>query len=772
MIDPPEAAPDNISPAYRKTVYRRHFQGAVIRSAASVVLWVFALLAFITGNIRGNHFWGITFCVFYLVLINPPTLLLFRYLRRRRHVPALSLTINFLEIVGYTAIIYFLGGFEAAYLIPIYAAIITYVGIMSPRNFPFIVAGLSSVTFAAMVALEYTGILPHQNIQPTFHMDPGNLLFNTLVVAALLFVVAYIASYTAGLLKRNRDQLVKQNLALEEKTKTITRAQQELREANETLELRVQDRTKELSAANEQLTREIQDRKEAQLSAKASEARYLDLFNNVHDFLYQHDLDGTFTEYNQVFRDTFCVPERGKARLNVRDIMPEEFRPQFEHYLARVMERGTDEGYFKALAQDEKEIIVEYKNLLVRDADGNIIGVHGSGRDVTERILAARERKRLETQMIRAQRMEALGTLAGGIAHNFNNLLMGIVGNASMAGLQLEKDHPALAHLQKIEALTQSGSKLTRELLGYVREGRYEVKPFQLNNLIQQSAGTFGLTRKEITIHLDLAEDVAAIKADMSQMEQLLVNLFINAADAMPTGGHLHIKTRNVAHRDLRDKPYNPKPGRYVHLQIRDTGVGMNQDTMDRMFEPFFTTKGLSRGTGLGLASVYGIVKGHAGYIDVESLQGSGTTFHIYLPASEEGSAPEEASTQEIPKGTETVLIVDDESIVLEVCSNLLEQLGYGTMTAGSGREALEAFGKNHGRIDLFILDMIMPEMGGGETYDRLKAADPGVKVLLSSGYSLDGQAQEILDRGCDGFVQKPFDLEALSRKIRGILDS
>lgn len=218
----------------------------------------------------------------------------------------------------------------------------------------------------------------------------------------------------------------------------------------------------------------------------------------------------------------------------------------------------------KALAQDEKEIIVEYKNLLVRDAAGNILGVHGSGRDVTDRILAARERKRLETQMIPAQRMEALDTLAGGIAHNFNNLLMGIVGNASMADLQLEKEHPALAHLQKIEALTKSGSKLTSELLGYVREGRYEVKPFQLNKLVQQSAGTFGLTRKEIAIHLDLAEDVAAIKADISQMEQVLINLFIYAADAMPIGWHLYVRTHNVNHRDLRDKPYNPKPGRYM----------------------------------------------------------------------------------------------------------------------------------------------------------------------------------------------------------------
>ncbi len=684
----------------------------------------------------------------------------------------ISLFINFLEIIGYTSIIYFMGGFEAAFLLPIYAAIITYVGILSPRHFPFVVAGLSSVTFAAMVALETLGILPHQNIQPTFHMDQGNLVINTLVVAALLFVVAYISSYTAGLLKRNRDRLQEQNIELKEKAETIERGEQELREAHDALEKRVKERTKDLVEANLKLTSEIKTRKETQRSLQASEAKYRELFNSVHDFIYQHDLEGNFTEYNQVFKDLFQAPGGDPSLLNVKDIMPVDLRPQFEKYMARLMEHGRDEGNLRAVGTNGKEVIMEYKNLLVRDADGTVIGVRGSGRDVTEKILAQKERNKLQSQLIRAQRLEALGTLAGGIAHNFNNLLMGIQGNASLAGLQLEGDHPITNYLRKIETAVKSGSRLTHELLGYAREGRYEVKPFHLNHLIRQSAGAFGETRKEITIHLDLAEDLPGTVADISQVEQVLFNLYINAADAMPQGGALYLKTRSITHHELQGKAYTPKPGRYVHLEVRDTGCGMDQDTMDHMFEPFFTTKGLGKGTGLGLASVYGIVKGHAGYIDVDSRTGTGTSFHIYFPASEEETAEEEPRNPKITQGRETILLVDDEPVVLDVCARILDQLGYRIFTAGSGKEALESFKENRDRIDLVILDMVMPEMGGGETYNRLKTIDPGVKVLLSTGYSLDGQAREIMDRGCDSFVQKPFSPEQLSRKIREILDS
>jgi CheY-like chemotaxis protein len=248
------------------------------------------------------------------------------------------------------------------------------------------------------------------------------------------------------------------------------------------------------------------------------------------------------------------------------------------------------------------------------------------------------------------------------------------------------------------------------------------------------------------------------------------LNLYINAADAMPGGGELTIKTSNVNHEDMKGKSYDPKPGNYVMLTVTDTGVGMDKRTMTRIFDPFFTTKEMGRGTGLGLASVYGIIKGHAGYIDVESKNDSGTTFSIYIPASNQ-KVQSSIDTHKIVEGTGTVLLVDDEEMVLDVGLKLLESLGYTVLSAKSGSDAVKTYEEKKEQIDMVILDLIMPQMGGGETFDRLKEISPDVRVLLSSGYSIDGQAKEILKRGCDGFIQKPFSIEELSGKISEMLD-
>jgi nitrogen fixation/metabolism regulation signal transduction histidine kinase len=367
--------------------------------------------------------------------------------------------------------------------------------------------------------------------------------------------------------------------------------------------------------------------------------------------------------------------------------------------------------------------------------------------------------------------MEAVGTLAGGIAHDFNNLLMGIQGNTSLIRLDFDSSHPNYEKLRTIENLVQSGSKLTSQLLGYARKGRYEVKPIVLNQLIEESSSTFGRTRKEITIQQELCEGLFAIEVDQGQIEQVLLNLYINAADAMPGGGNLKLKTMNITHKDIKDKLFDPKPGNYVLLTVTDAGVGMDKKTEARIFEPFFTTKEMGRGTGLGLASAYGIIKAHGGYIDVESEVGEGTTFSIYLPASGKEVAKEKEFPEDLLKGTETVLLVDDEEIIIDVCDKMLKALGYNVLLAGSGKEALELYEAKKEEISMVILDMIMPVMGGGETYDRMKEINLNIKVLLSSGYSIDGQAEEILERGCDGFIQKPFNMKKLSQKMREILD-
>ena len=381
------------------------------------------------------------------------------------------------------------------------------------------------------------------------------------------------------------------------------------------------------------------------------------------------------------------------------------------------------------------------------------------------------DRKRLEAKLQYAHKMKAIGTLAGGIAHDFNNLLMGIQGNVSLMLLDIESTHPHYKRLTSIEKQVESGSELTAQLLGYARKGRYVVKPIDLNRLVEITSDTFGRTKKEITIHRELAEDLFEIRADQGQIEHVLLNLFINAADAMPGGGELILRTMNTTSEDMTGKLYDPKQGQYVLLSVTDTGIGMDQETMERIFDPFFTTKEMGRGAGLGLASAYGIIKGHGGYIDVDSKQGHGTTFKIYMPALGRRVWEAVKTDDRVVKGTGTVLLVDDEEVILEVGNDLLEAMGYRVLTAKDGKEAIEVYRKNRDDIDIVVLDMVMPNMGGGEAYDRMKEINPDIRVLLSSGFSIDGEGSEILERGCNGFIQKPFRINDLSEKIREILE-
>jgi PAS domain S-box-containing protein len=400
---------------------------------------------------------------------------------------------------------------------------------------------------------------------------------------------------------------------------------------------------------------------------------------------------------------------------------------------------------------------------LILDREDNPTGYTHTLRDITES-------KSLEAQLVQAQKMEAIGTLAGGIAHDFNNLLMGIQGNISLMLMSMDPTYPDYGRLENIEKQIHSGARLTSRLLGYARKGKYEVKPIDLNQLVEGTSDTFGRTKKEITIHRELAKDLFAVEADSGQIEQVLLNLFVNAADAMPGGGELTLKTMNLTDKDMKGKLYEPKQSNYILVQVTDTGTGIYKKTIDRIFDPFFTTKEMGGGTGLGLASAYGIIKAHGGYIDVDSKRGRGTTFSIYLPASEK-EVKRVRTRGGVAQGTANVLLVDDEEVVLKIGQELLEAMGYQVLTAKDGKEAIKVYRKNQDKIDIVVLDMVMPRMGGGKAYDHMKEINPDVKVLLSSGFSVDGEAGEILKRGCDGFIQKPFTMKQLSAKIKGILE-
>jgi signal transduction histidine kinase/CheY-like chemotaxis protein len=382
------------------------------------------------------------------------------------------------------------------------------------------------------------------------------------------------------------------------------------------------------------------------------------------------------------------------------------------------------------------------------------------------------DRKRLEAQLFQSQKMEAIGTLAGGIAHDFNNLLMSILGYTSLMLMDTDAHDPNYEKLRVIEGQVQSGTGLTKQLLGFARGGKYEVKATDLNDLLAKSADVFGRTKKEIHINKKYADDLFIVKVDRVQIEQVLLNIFVNAWQAMPKGGTMYLETHNIFIDESQSGVSSLRPGQYAKISITDTGIGMDEETQQRIFEPFFTTKEMGRGTGLGLAAAYGIVKGHGGTINVYSEKGKGTTFNIHLPASEKKLAEEKVVPNKVLKGTETVLIVDDQEAVITVGNAILHALGYAVILAKGGKEAVEIFESNKEKIDFVILDMIMPGMSGAETYDAIKKINPDIKVILSSGYSLEGQATKILERGCNGFIQKPFNVSDLSRKIREVLDS
>ena len=422
---------------------------------------------------------------------------------------------------------------------------------------------------------------------------------------------------------------------------------------------------------------------------------------------------------------------------------------------------------------DGKKILLEVFGSPVRDEQNNVIASLVSFSDITERKRTEEEKEKLQAQLQQAQKMEAIGRLAGGIAHNFNNILMGIQGLTSVMMINKEPDHPDYKHLTGIEKSIKRAVQLTRNLLGFARGGKYDPKPTDLNVLIKNENLLFSQMKKEIQIHGKYEEVLWPVEVDQGQIQQALLNLYLNAWQAMPVGGEIYIQTANIILDESETKSFTIKAGKYIKISVTDTGIGMDEATRGKIFEPFFSKGSSGQGFGLGLASVYGIVKNHGGFINVSSEKGKGSTFTIYLPASDKELVEEsqDLDRRRIQYGQGTILLVDDEDIVIDVGQKMLESIGYKVLIAQSGREAVDLYRKRKDEIDLVILDMIMPGMDGGETYERMRNINSGVNVLLSSGYSINGQAKEILDRGCNAFIQKPFSLLDLSIKLRELLE-
>ena len=517
--------------------------------------------------------------------------------------------------------------------------------------------------------------------------------------------------------------------------------------------------------------RDITEQKKAEEALRSSEGNLRTILDSVNDAIFIHNMDGKIIDMNSKMLEMYRVTREEVFSMSIENDFSTPDNPL-----------GMLRGVWDSVIKGEKKAF-EWKarrphdgssfhvevflgKITLAGADAILATVH----DITERKRIEEERLGLERRLLDAQKLESVGTLAGGIAHDFNNLLMGIQGYVSLMIYDMDISHPHFQKLKNIEELVRSGSDLTGKLLGFAQRGKYEVRSTDLNALINETADMFGRTKKEITIHKDLAGGLPRVEVDRGQIEQVLVNLYLNAWQAMPGGGDLYLRTKSVLLEEVHTMRYSARPGKYVKVTVSDTGVGMDEATQRRIFEPFFTTREMGRGSGLGLASAYGVIKNHSGIIEVSSERERGTTFTIYLPVHDREPRLEKSAPVSKRKGSGTVLVVDDQEMLLEISSAMLQALGYEVLSAGSGQKAVDLYAGRMGSIDIVILDMVMPGLSGEATYDRLKEMDPDVKVILSSGYSLDGQAAHILERGCNGFIQKPFNLEALSKKINEVL--
>jgi len=526
---------------------------------------------------------------------------------------------------------------------------------------------------------------------------------------------------------------------------------------------RMTDDLKKTTASIVDLNGEIDERKQAEEALRESEEKYRDIFNNVSDFLYFHDLDGNFLETNLAWKSEYGFSEEDLSNLNGIDIIPERYRYQFEDYLKRVKENGKDEGLLRVITKDGSEHIVEYRNSLVYGPTGPIV-VRGSSRDITEQ-------RRLQTLLQQTQKMEAIATLAGGIAHEFNNTLVGITGNIDLLQMDLPGDENIEKYTQRMKDSAHRMARLTEQLLAYARGGKYQAKNISLTDFVQETLPWMKQSiDPSIRIETDLPHDILNVEADSTQMQMMLSSILKNSAEAIEGKGRIRIITRNEEiDEEFAKSHLDLKPGPYVSLTIQDDGKGMDEETRSRIFDPFFTTK--FQGRGLGMAAVYGIVKNHDGWITVDSQLDKGTMVRIYLPAVKVEVKEEPKPKMEPAKDTGTILVIEDEEVVIDVICAMLERLGYSVLLAETGKKALDIAKSFDGNIDLAILDVILPDLPGKEVYRHIMEARPNLKVIVCSGYASDGPPQEILDTGAQDFIQKPFSVATLSEKLKQVLE-
>ncbi len=520
------------------------------------------------------------------------------------------------------------------------------------------------------------------------------------------------------------------------------------------------------------IVHDITERKQVIEALRASEEKYRTVLEANPDPVVVYDIDGKVVYYNPAFTRVFgwSLGERLGKKMDV--FVPEESLPENQTMISRVLAGESFSGIeTRRYTKEEKIIPVSISGAVLRDMDGNPVGSVINLRDISEQ-------KNLEGQLQQAQKMEAVGTLAGGIAHDFNNLLQAIQGYTELLLMRKKEGESDWRELQEVIRASKRGAELTQQLLTFSRKVESKRRPLDLNQEVGELRELLERTiPKMIDVEFKLAANLKMVNADSAHLKQVLVNLAVNAKDAMAEGGKLLIETQSVTlDQEFCRRYAEVKPGDYVLFSISDTGHGMGKETLEHIFDPFYTTKEVGKGTGLGLSIVYGIIKNHEGYITCYSRPEVGTTFRIYLPTIEPEAVPVDVLTAPEPEGlarggNETILLVDDEEFIRELGVDVLGRAGYTVLTANNGENALELYRQERARIDLVILDLIMPGMGGSKCLEELLTIDPHTRVLIASGYSPDGPTKGALDAGAKGFVSKPYDTRQFLQLVREILD-
>jgi PAS domain S-box-containing protein len=513
-------------------------------------------------------------------------------------------------------------------------------------------------------------------------------------------------------------------------------------------------------------------------SLRKSEAKYRRLHESMTDAFVMVDMEGRLQEWNHVYRGMLGYTDEELGRLTYMDLTPERWREMEERIVAeQILPNGYSEVYEKEYCRRDGSILpVELHTFLLRDGDGRPAGMWAIVRDISQRRKNEQERQQLAEQLRQSQKLEAVGRLAGGVAHDFNNLLSVILGYGEIVLEDLHREHPAHEMVSRIYQAGVRARELTRQLLAFSRKQVLEMHVVNLNAVV---SGFDKLLRRvigeDIELRLALSARAIFVRADTSQLEQVLMNLGVNGRDAMPDGGVLTIET-GVATLDEHYAEQRPgvAPGEYAMICVSDTGCGMDSETMARIFEPFFTTKATDKGTGLGLATSYGIVKQHGGNIWVYSEPGRGATFKVYLPLAEpngELKPREAAAAQVAAPGNGTILLVEDNEQVRDLAGTILRRQGYTVLAAENGWAALELMERYDGPVHLLLTDVVMPGMSGGELSARLTGRFPGLRVLYMSGYTENVICHRGVAKPGVNFIQKPFSGQYLTARVRQVLE-